>query len=236
MPLASRPSTGNRLLDALSDAQIGRLGRDLEAVSLPLKQVLYRPQEEIKFLYFPVKGLVSVASALKDGSTIEIGTVGREGLVGVPALIGNGISFHHVVVQGAGSGLRARPDALQREFDRSGLFRETVLRFLELFLAQISQTALCNRHHTLEERCARWFLTLQDRLDTNHFPLTQEFLAMLLGTRRAGVSAVALGLQHRGAIRYRHGRIDILDRKELEAAACECYRVNKVRIDGFLRS
>lgn len=229
-----RISTGNRILDALPEDEFNRLQRGLEPVPFALKQTLHHAGAEIPFIYFPVRGIVSMVTMLHDGSAIEVATVGREGLIGLSALLGNAISTHEVMVQGAGFGLRASASVLQDEFHRSEAFRDIVLRFAEIFIEQISQTAACNGRHDLEARCARWLLTMSDRLETDHFPLTQDFLAMLLGAQRTGINAVAVAFQRRGIIRYNHGRITILDRAKLEAAACECHRIIKNRIDGFL--
>lgn len=230
-----RPTTGNRILDALPPRDFDHLKAHLELVPLELKQVLYRPGDKMPFVYFPASGVLSVVSLLQDGSAVEVGTVGEEGLAGLPALLGAAVSPHEVVVQGEGNGLRIDADTLQREFDRFVSSRDIILKFAELFLAEISQTAACNGRHSLEARCARWLLMMQDRLHADHFPMSQEFLAMLLGVRRTGVTAAALDLRRRKLIEYHYGRIDVLDRAGLEAAACECYAIIKDLQDRFLR-
>lgn len=227
--------TGNRILDALPQDDFDRVHARLEEISLPLKQNLHHAGDDIRNVYFPARGMISVVSVLRDGSSVEVGTVGDEGLVGLSAFLGKGTSPHEVMVQGAGSGFRAGAGVLRDEFSRHGPFRDIVLQFTQVFLAQISQTAACNARHGLEARCARWLLTMRDRLRTNHFPLTQEFLAILLGVRRTGITATALGLQRKGLIRYTHGQIGILDPAGLEAVACECYGIIKDLVDGFLR-
>jgi CRP-like cAMP-binding protein len=179
--------------------------------------------------------MISVVAVLQDGSSVEVGTVGSEGVVGLSAFLGKGVSPHEVMVQGAGRGFRLGVATARQEFDRPGPFRELVLRFTELFLTQISQTAACNGRHSLEARCARWLLTMYDRLATDKFPLTQEFLAMLLGVQRTGVTATARDLQQRGLIRYSHGQVGIRDLAGLEAASCECHRVIKDLFARFLR-
>jgi CRP-like cAMP-binding protein len=156
-------------------------------------------------------------------------------LVGLSALLAKGVSPHEVMLQGAGRAFRLGAATARQEFNRDGAFRDLALRFTELFLAQISQTAACNGRHGLEARCARWLLTMRDRLGRDSFPLTQEFLAMLLGVQRTGVTATALDLQRRGFIRSSHGQFDILDLPGLEAASCECHRIIKDQLDGFLR-
>jgi CRP-like cAMP-binding protein len=230
-----RHATGNRILDALPRYDYDRLHKHLEAVGLPLKQTLHHSGTEILFVYFPAHGMISVVSTLGDGSAVEVGTVGNEGLAGLSALLGTKTSRHDVVVQGSGSGFRASASALRDEFDQSSQFRDTVLKFTELFLAQISQTAACNARHGVEARCARWLLTMRDRFEADRFPITHELLATLLGVRRAGVTGAAIDLQRCGVIRYGHGQVEIVDRAGLEAASCECYAVIKNQIDRFLR-
>lgn len=212
-----------------------RLHSHLELVCLPPSQALYHAGAAIPFVYFPAHGMISVVSTLADGSAVEVGTVGNEGLAGLSALLGARISPHDVLVRGAGNGFRAGAGACRDAFDNSGPFRNLVLKFTDLFLAQVSQTAACNGRHGLEERCARWLLTMRDRFDADAFPITHELLAMLLGVRRPGVTGAAIGLQRSGVIRYSHGRVEILDRAGLAAASCECYGVIKGQIDRFLR-
>lgn len=235
MAQPGRHATGNRILDALAHDDFDRLHRHLEPISLPLKQALGHSGVEISFVHFPVHGMISMISTLGDGSAVEVGTVGNEGLAGLSVLLGTRISPHDVLVQGAGSGFRAAAGVLRNEFDQSRGFRDIVLKFTNLFLAQISQTAACNGRHGLEARCARWLLTMRDRFEADLFPITHELLAMLLGVRRPGVTGAAIGLQRSGIIRYSHGRMEVLDRAGLEAASCECYGVIKNQIDRFLR-
>jgi CRP-like cAMP-binding protein len=228
-----RQDTGNRILDALPQYDFDRLRYHLEPVSLSLKQTLHHSGTEILFVYFPVHGMISVVSTLGDGSAVEVGTVGNEGLVGLPALLGATMTPHQVVVQGAGGGFRASVPALRREFNQSNNFRDLVLKFTNLFLAEVSQTAACNARHGVDARCARWLLTMRDRFGSDRFPITHELLAMLLGVRRAGVTGAAMGLQRNGVIRYNHGQVEILDRAGLEATSCECYGAIKNQIDRF---
>lgn len=230
-----RTLTGNRILDALPEQEFGRLRAHLEPVTFQLKQILYRPGDAISFVYFPVTGALSVITLLHDGSSVEVGMVGNEGLLGLSALLGDGISLHEVMVQAAGGGFRTSARIVRQELEQSGPFRDLVLKLSQLVVADISQRAACNGRHDLEARCARWLLAMQDKLETDHFPLSQEFLAMLLGVQRTAVTAVARQLLGKGLIRYRHGRIEIVDRVGLEAAACECYRIMKELRDRFLR-
>ena len=231
--MAYRVVTGNRILDALPPEEFDHIYRHCEPTSLTAKESLYRAGDRIEFLYFPVMGMISVTSPLSDGTSIEVGTIGNEGVVGLPALLGNSISPHDVTVQGAGAALRASTNALRSDFDRYPRFHELALRFTELFIELISQTAACNARHSLEERSARWLSTMCDRMGSDHFPLTHEFLAMLLGVQRTGVTAAAVQLNRRGLIHYTHGHIAVLDRAGLEATACECYRQMKNRIEEF---
>jgi CRP-like cAMP-binding protein len=235
MPQPGWRATGNRVLDALLEPDFDRLRRHLEPVSLPLKQTLHHSGAEIAFVYFPAHGMISVVSVLGDGSAVEVGTIGNEGLAGLSVLLGAATSPHDVMVQAAGDGLRAGASVLRDAFNQSSPFRGIVLKFTHLFLAQISQTAACNVRHGLEARCARWLLTMRDRIEADAFPLTHEFMAMLLGVRRPGVTEAALGLQRSGVISYSHGQVEILDRARLEAASCECYGLIKNQIDRFLR-
>jgi CRP-like cAMP-binding protein len=230
---ADRKVTGNRILDALPQDEFDALTGHMSPVSLSLKQVLYRTGDPIEFLYFPVSGVISIISSLNDGTSIEVGTVGNEGIVGLPALLGGRISPNDVIAEGEGAALRVSAKAIQGDFHRCEQFRALSLRFAGLFLEEVSQTAACNARHRLGERCARWLLMMCDRLKSDHFPLTHEFLSMLLGVQRTGVTAAALNLQRRGLIRYAHGHVSVLDRAGLEAAACGCYNQVKVRLESF---
>lgn len=223
MPKDTRVITGNRILDALPAVEFELLHSRLEPIPLVLKQVLYRPGDRIDHAYFPSKGALSVIRLLQDGAAIEIGTIGHEGLLGLSALLGDGISPHEVVIQGAGTGFRAGARLLRQEMESSETFRTMVLRLSQYVLAEISQNVACNRHHDLRSRCARWLLTMADKVGADTFPLSQEFLATMLGVQRTGVTAVASKLREDGFIHYRHGRIEIVDRAGLERISCECY-------------
>jgi CRP-like cAMP-binding protein len=236
MTYALRDFTGNGLLDALTAQESNRPRFLLEPVSLGLKQSLYRSGDEIDFIYFPIHGMVSVVSLLQDGSSVEIGTIGNEGLVGLPALLGKPVSPDEVLVTGEGAGLRATANVVRDEFDHCVAFRGAVLRFTQFFLEQVAQSAACNARHQLEARCARWLLLIQHRLQADQYPLTQEFLATMLGARRPGVTVAAGALQRAGFISYAHGQVTILDQAGLEAAACECHGSYKNRIEHLLGS
>jgi CRP-like cAMP-binding protein len=222
-----RVITGNRILDALPEAEFERLRSHLEPVTFALRQVLQRPGDRIDYVYFPAKGALSILILLQDGAAIEIGTISHEGLLGLAALLGDGISLHEVIIQGAGSGFRVGARIARQEMERSEAFRALVLKLSQYVLAEISQNAACNGHHALRARCARWLLTMADRVDADAFPLSQEFLAMTLGVQRTAVTAIAQKLREEGLIHYTRGRIEIVDRTGLTAAACECYGVMK---------
>ena len=235
MSQSERTTTDNRMLDALPQSEFARLHRHLEPVSVHRKHILIRAGEEIESVYFPVSSVISAVSLMEDGSALEVAMIGDEGLAGLSALLANKPSHHEMMVQGNGTGFRVPAGVLQNELNRSAPFREIVANFAKLLLGQITQIAACNRHHNLEARCARALLTLQDRLKAALFPLTHEFLAMLLGVQRTGVTAAAHALQRNDLIRTTHGRIEIVDRAGLEAASCECHQVIMDAIDGFLR-
>ena len=227
--------SGNRILDSLPSQEANRLSRILSPMTLSAQEILCRLGEEINFVYFPIRGLVSIVTPLADGSTVEVGTVGEEGAVGLTALLSNSVSPHDAVVQGTVQALRAEATSLRHEFERSIAFRRAILRFTELFIEQVSQTAACNGRHRVEARSARWLLLMSDHCESPHFPMTHSLLAALLGVRRTGVSVVAKSLQAHGAIRYSHGKVEIVDRSILEELACECYFLMRERIDHFLR-
>jgi CRP-like cAMP-binding protein len=227
--------TGNRILDALPVHESARLRSRLESVPLALRQVVHRPGDKITSIYFPLKGALSVITLLRDGSSIEVGTVGHEGLLGLSALLADGISLHEVVVQGAGSALRGSAAFIRQEVERSDALRRIVLQLSQFVVAEISQNAACNGRHALRERSARWLLRMRDTLDADEFPLSQEFLSTMLGVQRTAVTGAAQELRHKRLIQYRHGRIAILDVAGLNAAACECYEIMKDARDRLFR-
>jgi CRP-like cAMP-binding protein len=225
----SEPSSQavNRLLAALSDAEYQRLIPHLEYVPLSLKQVLHKRGESIEYVYFPQGAMVSLISTPEEGSTVEVGLVGNEGVVGIPAALGDNIATTTAMVQVAGSSLRMEASLLKIEFGRGGSLQSLLLRYTQALYALASQNAACNRLHQLEERLARWLLLVCDRVESNELPLTHEFISKMLGVRRAGVTEAANSLQQAGLIRYTRGRITILNREELEAASCSCYGIIK---------
>ncbi|HEY9819534.1 MAG TPA: Crp/Fnr family transcriptional regulator [Candidatus Sericytochromatia bacterium] len=226
MPEAS-PQVVNRLLAALPDTEYQRLVPHLERVPLPLKQVLHKRGESIEFVYFPHRAIVSLISTAEDGSKVEVGLVGNEGIVGIPAVLGDNIATTTAMVQREDSGMRMEASVLKTEFGRGGVLQSLLLRYTQALYALASQNAACNRLHLLEERLARWLLLICDRVGSNELQLTQEFISEMLGVRRAGVTDAANRLQQAGLIGYHRGRITILNPQELEAASCSCYGIIK---------
>lgn len=223
-----RPATKNKILAALPRAEYERLLPDLETIELPLGQILYKSGDIIEHVYFPEDALISLVTHMKDGTTVEVGLIGKDGMAGIPVLLGDDISFEEAIVQIAGSGMRMRSEVLKRALKRgqSPLLTE-LLQYTRLLMKQVAQTAACNRLHTIKERLSRWLLMCHDRMETDELRLTQEFIADMLGSRRAGVSSAATGLQSEGVIRYSRGTINVLERSELERTACECYMAVK---------
>ncbi len=221
------PQAVNRLLAALLEPEYQRLVPHLEHVSLPLKQVLHKRGESIEYVYFPHRAIVSLISTAEDGSKVEVGLVGNEGVVGIPNILGDNIATTTAVVQLAGSGMRIKASLIKSEFGQGGVLQSLLLRYTQALYALASQNAACNRLHHLDERLARWLLLVCDRIESNELPLTQEFISEMLGVRRAGVTEAANRLQQKGLIRYHRGRITILNRQELEAASCSCYGIIK---------
>ena len=223
----SSPQAVNQLLAALPDAEYQRLVPYLESVSLPLKQVLHKAGESIEYVYFPHRAIVSLIATPEKGSKVEVGLVGNEGVVGIPSVLGDNIATTTAMVQVADSGMRMEASLLKTEFGRGGVVQSLLLRYTQALYALTLQNAACNRLHHLEERLARWLLLVCDRVGSNESQLTHEFIAEMLGVRRAGVTEAANSLQQAGLIRYHRGRISILNRQELEAASCSCYGIIK---------
>ena len=221
------PQPVNRLLVALPDAEYQRLVPHLERVPLPVRQVLHKAGESIEYLYFPHRAIVSLLSTPEEGSMVEVGLVGNEGVVGIPSVLGDNIATTTAMVQVADSGMRIEASLLKTEFGRGGVLQSLLLRYTQALYALTSQNAACNRLHHLEERLARWLLLVCDRVGSNELQLTHEFISEMLGVRRAGVTDAANSLQLAGLIRYTRGKITILNRQELEAASCSCYGIIK---------
>lgn len=227
MPLAIVPQIKNRLLAALPAEEYERLSPHLTAVALDFGQTLDEAGLPIEQLYFPNNCIVSLLYSSEHGATIEVGTVGNEGLVGLHALLGVNTTFHRAVVQAQGEASSISAAVLKEEFNRGGALQSLLHRYTYAMLTMFSLSASCNRFHRVEQRFARWLLLYHDRMPSDQFQLTHEIIARLLGVRRASVSEVAGSFQSAGLIRYQRGRITILRRKELEAIACECYRIAK---------
>jgi len=221
------PPTGNpnRLLAALPAADYARIIPSLVVVPLKLKAILHKPGEPIRDVYFPGGGFCSMLTVLEDGAMVEIATVGREGMVGVSAVLDGAPVTSAAMVQGeTDTCYRMAVDAFRREIDRRDAFYELTAHYGQALFGFVAQSTACNAVHSVEQRLARWLLMARDRMGRDHFPLTQEFAAMMLGASRPTVTVVAGTLQKAGLIEYSHGRVTIVDRKNLETASCECYR------------
>ncbi|HEX3560627.1 MAG TPA: Crp/Fnr family transcriptional regulator [Pyrinomonadaceae bacterium] len=233
MPETNQPASDNSLLAALSGEDCERLAPHLEPVTLGLSQVLFRPEDRLRHVHFPTTSIVSLLTSLEDGSGMEVGLVGREGMVGISAFLG-GAETKIATVQAAGEGFRLEVGKLQAEFARGGALQGALLRYTHALMIQVSQSVVCNARHPVEGRLARWLLMYYDRLGRDEFELTHEFMGNMLGVRRASVSGVAEKLQVMGFICYQRGHFTVLDRKGLEEFACECYPAVKEKFDDLL--
>ena len=231
---SNRNPVGNHLLASLPQQEYERLLPNLEPVSLSLKQVLCEPNALIEYAYFPNSGATSMLNLMQNGQTIEAATVGKEGMIGVPLLLGTTQIPLEVIVQIPGDGLRMKADVFKAEVYWGCPLHTLLLRYMQTLMNQISQTAACNSFHSIEARCCRWLLMTQDRVESDSFPLTHEFLAIMLGVRRASVSEVAATLQKSGLIDYHRGQMTIRDRHGLEAVCCECYESTKQEFKRLL--
>lgn len=224
----------NHLLAALPAEEFARLELSLEPVSLSLGEVIYESGEQLEYVFFPTTAIISLLYIMENGSTAEIGMTGNDGLVGVALFMGGSTTPNRAVVQSAGNAFRLRSKALQVEFHLSGEFQNILLRYTQYLMTQISQTAVCNRLHSVEQHLCRWLLINHDLLQTNKLIMTHDLIANMLGVRREGVSIAAGHLQAKKLIKYVRGTITILNRKGLEATACECYQVVKEEYDRLL--
>ncbi len=220
-------SVPNRLLAALHRKDYQKLLPLLEPVELAFEQVLYESQAPIRHVYFPNDCFVSMLTTVDGGRAAEVGLIGSEGMVGVPVALGIAVSPFRAVVQGGGTAMRMKITDFRREFSESAALRRVLFLFTHLLMIQIAQTAACNRFHVVTQRMARWLLMTRDRVNSNEFRITQEFLALMLGVRRVGINVAARSLQERKLIGYRRGTVTILDHKGLVAAACGCYKTVK---------
>ena len=218
----------NRILASLPRRDYQRLLPDLEHIELPLEVTLYKSGDFIEYVYFPSEGVVSLITHMKSGEVIEVGLIGMEGMVGIPVLLGDDIAFEEAIVQIEGSAMRMKSQKLKEGLKKAhNPLLTQLLLYTRTLMKQVTQTAACNRLHTVEERLARWLLMCHDRVEADELSLTQEFISHMLGTRRASVSSAASGLQTTQVIKYSRGHITILNRKRLEECACECYEVAK---------
>jgi CRP-like cAMP-binding protein len=224
----------NKLLAALPPAEWAKWAPLLEPVDLSLGKVLYESGGKLSHVFFPVDAIVSLLYVMEDGASAEIAVVGKEGLVGVSLFMGGGSTPSRAVVQSAGRGYKLRADLLLEAFNRSGPVLHLLLRYTQALITQMAQTAVCNRHHSLDQQLCRWLLLSLDRLSGDKLVMTQELIANMLGVRREGVTEAAGRLQKDGLIRYQRGQITVLDRQGLEHRTCECYAVVKAEYDRLL--
>jgi CRP-like cAMP-binding protein len=225
----------NYLLAALPAEVFERLLPDLKPVTMPLGKVIYESGAQLEHVYFPAPGcIVSMLYVMEDGSSAEIAVVGDEGMVGIALFMGGGTTPSRALVQSAGQAFQLKGSALKNEFERHGELQHLLLRYTQALITQMSQTAVCNRHHSVEQQLCRWLLLSLDRLSTNELTMTQELIANMLGVRREGVTEAAGKLQAQNLISYSRGRITVLDRPGLETQVCECYAVVKKEYDRLL--
>ena len=234
IPKTPNDPLSNQLLAALPEAEFKRWLPLLEPIDLALGQVLYESGAAMTYVYFPTNAIVSLLYVLENGASAEIAVVGFEGLVGISIFMGGGSTPSRAVVQSAGAGYRMRADFMKEEFERSGPVVHLLLRYTQALITQMAQTAVCNRHHSLDQQLCRWLLLSLDRLQSNQLVMTQELIANMLGVRREGVTEAALKLQKAGLISYVRGRINVIDRLGLEERTCECYGVVKKEYDRLL--
>ena len=226
----------NALLAALPQAEWQRWLPHLELVDVPLGQVLYESGSQMTHAYFPTSAIISLLYVLEDGAAAEIAMVGFEGIVGVSLFMGGETTPSRALVQRAGEVWRLKASVMKDEFNRSGPVLHLLLRYTQALITQMAQTAVCNRHHSLDQQLCRWLLLSLDRLDSNELAMTQELIANMLGVRREGVTQAAGKLHEAGLIEYRRGHIKVLDRKGLEERVCECYSVVKTEYDRLLQA
>ena len=233
MPSPHSPSQ-NHLLAALPPAEFECLSQHLELVPLLLGEMLYEPSGQLRHAYFPTTGIVSLHYVMESGASAESAGVGNEGVVGVALFMGGNTTSSSAVVQTAGHAYRLEGRLLKQEFDRAGLLQRLLLRYTQALMTQMTQTAVCTRHHTVEQQLCRWLLLTLDRAPQHELVITQELIASMLGVRREGITQAAGNLQDAGFIRYRRGHIAVLDRSGLEKRTCECYAVVKTEMSRLL--
>jgi CRP-like cAMP-binding protein len=233
MPIAHNPRE-NLLLAALPEVEWVRWLPHLEPVDMPLGKALYESGSVLTHVYFPTTSIVSLLYVMEDGASAEIAVVGNEGIVGISLFMGGQTTPSRAVIQSAGRGFRLKSDLLMLEFNRGGPVLHLLLRYTQALITQMAQTAVCNRHHSLDQQLCRWLLLSLDRLNSKQLVMTQELIANMLGVRREGVTEAAGHLQQAGLIRYRRGQITVIDREKLEQRTCECYAVVKKEYDRLL--
>jgi len=233
---ALRAPPTNQLLAALSKDQYRRLAPDLMSCPLVFGETVYELGDPIRHVYFPASGIISLLTAVEDRSTLEVGIVGREGMVGLPAFMGVKTSRNRAVVQGVGSAMRIKAGAFLKECNNGGSLSRLMLRYTHSRMTQLAQGAACNQFQPIDARLARWLLMTRDRMGANEFQLTQEFLSNMLGARREGINKAAGALQQQDLISYTRGTVTILNRTRLAAIACECYQIMKKEYDNVLRN
>ena len=231
---SSHTPTQNHLLAALPATDYARLLPDLELIPMPLGWAAYEAGSQMGYLYFPTTSIVSMLYVMENGSSAEIAIIGNEGLVGISLFMGGESTSSRAVVQSAGNGYRLKAKVLKREFALGGALQHLALRYTQALITQMSQTAVCNRHHTLDQQLCRWLLLSLDRLPGDELVMTQELIANMLGVRREGVTEAAGNLQRDGIIHYNRGHITVMDRPKLEKRVCECYAVVKRELDRLL--
>ena len=224
----------NLLLDALQNAEFDRLSPNLELVEMPLGKVLYESGGMLEHVYFPTNSIISLLYVMENGSSAEIAVVGNEGILGISLFMGGETTSSRAIVQSSGHAYRLKVQLLKDEFNRSGPVQRLLLRYTQALITQMAQTAVCNRHHSVEQQLCRWLLLSLDRLATDQLTMTQELIANMLGVRREGVTDAAGKLQRDGLIIYNRGHITVLDRPKLEKRSCECYQVVKAEFDRLL--
>jgi CRP-like cAMP-binding protein len=234
VPSKLRTPAGNRLLEALPSSDRRRMLAECETVELAFAEVLYTPRERLSHVYFPIGSFISLIMAVDASTSLEVGLVGDEGMFGTPIVLGVDMSPVRAVVQGAGPALRMTAPAFCRELARSQALQRETDRFIFVQMCQLAQTAACTRFHVVEARLARWLLMTQDRAHADRFHVTQEFLALMLGVRRVGVTNAASALQARHLIQYKRGDVTVLDRRGLKSASCACYRADRDAYDQIL--
>lgn len=226
---------GNDILRALLESQYEHLRSRLQQVDLEFGEIVYRADQVIKYVYFPETAVVAMVDTMADGNTIEVGLIGREGMVGMNVFLGALTTPDKAIVQIPGTAMRMRTSDLRKETRFGSPLQRLLLRYTQTLLAVISQSVGCSQHHTVAQRLARWLLTTRQHSATNEFSMSQQFIADMLGVRRVGVSAAAAELQAAGLISYSRGRIRVLDKAGLEKKSCECYRFIRKQFDGLLR-